>query len=98
MGRVTFYSSSRRSHPADRRAQFKPQGPSVASAATEEGAAGTEARPRQRGRVMKALKQVEKPFLIAAGGPRILELAGREAEIASAAISSTASTVCGSIS
>jgi S1-C subfamily serine protease len=67
MGRVTFYSSSRRSHPADRRAQFKPQGPSVASAATEEGAAGTEARPRQRGRVMKALKQVEKPFLIAAG-------------------------------
>src|SRR5437667_4124528 len=67
MGRATFYSSSRRSHPADRRAQFKPQGPSAASAATEKGAADPEARPRQRGRVMRALKRVEKPFLIAAG-------------------------------
>ena len=67
MGRVTFYSSSRRSHPADRRAQFKPQDPSVASAATEKGAADSEARPRWRGRVMKALRQVEKPLLIAAG-------------------------------
>jgi S1-C subfamily serine protease len=67
MGRVTFYSSSRRSHPADRRAQFKPRDPIAASAATEKGAADTEARPRQRGRLMKALKRVEKPFLIAAG-------------------------------
>ena len=67
MGRVTFYSSSRRSHPADRRAQFKPQDPSVASAATEKGAADSEARPRRRDRVMKALRQVEKPLLIAAG-------------------------------
>ena len=67
MGRVTFYSSSRRSHPADRRAQFKPQDPSVASAATEKGAADSEARPRRRDRVTKALRQVEKPLLIAAG-------------------------------
>jgi len=67
MGRVTFYSSSRRSHLADRRAQFKPQGPLAASAATEKGPADTEAPPRQRGRVMTALKRVEKPLLIAAG-------------------------------
>ncbi|HEY2970058.1 MAG TPA: trypsin-like peptidase domain-containing protein [Casimicrobiaceae bacterium] len=67
MGRVTFYSSSRRSHPADRRAQFKPQGPIAASAATEKGAVDTEAPPRQRSRFIKALKQVEKPLLIAAG-------------------------------
>ncbi len=67
MGRVTFYSRSRRSHQAERRAQFKPQGPIAASAATEKGAADTEARPRPRGRFMKALKQIEKPLLIAAG-------------------------------
>ena len=68
MGRVTFYSSSRRSHPADRRAQFKPQGPIAASAATEKGAADTQAsHSSQRGRFRKTLKQVEKPLLIAAG-------------------------------
>src|SRR5207244_9410620 len=67
MGRVTFYSSSRRSHLADRRAQFRPQGPIAASAATEKGAADTEAPPRQRGRFMTALKRVEKPLLIAGG-------------------------------
>ena len=67
MGRATFYSSSRRPHLADRRAQFKPQGPIVAPAATEKGAADTETRPRQRGRFMTALKRVEKPLLIAAG-------------------------------
>jgi S1-C subfamily serine protease len=67
MGRVTFYSSSKPRH-ADRRAQFKPAGPVVASAATQEGAAGTEARPRVRGRFMKALRRVEKPLLVAAGG------------------------------
>jgi len=67
MGRVTFYSSSKGSRLGDRRAQFKPQGPSAAPAAKEEGAAGTEARPRQPGRFMKAIRRVEKPLLVAAG-------------------------------
>ena len=67
MGRATFYSSSRRSHLADRRAQFKPKGPIAAPAAAEKGAADAEAHPRQRGRFMTALKRVEKPLLIAAG-------------------------------
>jgi hypothetical protein len=67
MGRVTFYSSSKGSRLGDRRAQFKPPGPIPAPAAKEEGAAGTEAGPRQRGRFMKAVRRVEKPLLVAAG-------------------------------
>ena len=67
MGRVTFYSSSKGSRLGDRRAQFKPPGPIPAPAAKEEGAAGTEAHPRQRGRFMKAVRRVEKPLLVAAG-------------------------------
>jgi S1-C subfamily serine protease len=67
MGRVTFYSSSKQSRRGDRRAQFKPPGPISAPAAKEEGAAGTEARPRQRGRFIKAVRRVEKPLLVAAG-------------------------------
>jgi S1-C subfamily serine protease len=67
MGRVTFYSSSRQSQRAGQRAQLKPQSPIAAPAATEQGAADTEARPRQHGRFIKALKRVEKPLLIAAG-------------------------------
>jgi S1-C subfamily serine protease len=46
---------------------LKPQSPIAAPAATEQGAADTEARPRQHGRFIKALKRVEKPLLIAAG-------------------------------
>ena len=67
MGRVTFYSSSKGSRLGDRRAQFKPPGPIPAPAAKEEGAAGTEARPRQRSRFIKAVRRVEKPLLVAAG-------------------------------
>lgn len=67
MGRVTFYSSSKQSRLADRRAQFKSPAPIAASSATEEGAAGAEARPRERGRFIKAVRRVERPLLVAAG-------------------------------
>jgi S1-C subfamily serine protease len=67
MGRVTFYSSSKQSRLGDRRAQFAPPAPIPAAAAKEEGAAATEARPRQRGRFIRAVRRVEKPLLVAAG-------------------------------
>jgi S1-C subfamily serine protease len=67
MGRVTFYSSSKQSRLGDRRAQFKSPAPIPAAAAKEEGTAGAEARPRERGRFIKAVRRVEKPLLVAAG-------------------------------
>ncbi|HEX5865998.1 MAG TPA: trypsin-like peptidase domain-containing protein [Casimicrobiaceae bacterium] len=68
MGRVTFYSSSKRSGRVDRRAQFKPPGPIPDTAVSEQAPTDPEAPPRQSGRFMKAVRRFEKPLLVAAGG------------------------------
>src|SRR6266704_7041022 len=65
MARVTLYSSSRRSHPVDRRAMLTPASP-ASGPAEPEGAADTQERPPRHGWIT-AVRRFEKPLLIVAG-------------------------------
>jgi S1-C subfamily serine protease len=73
MGRVTLYSSSRRSRPGDRRAQLKTPGPIVApDKEPEDAETATDARPRARRWAW--LKRFDKALWIGAGALAALAL------------------------
>jgi S1-C subfamily serine protease len=73
MGRVTLYSSSRRSRPGDHRVQLKSPGPIAASASEpEDAAAASGARPR--GRRLAWLKRFDKALWLGAGALLALAL------------------------
>ena len=66
MGRVTLYSSSRRSQLADRRIPFKSSGRIAGDGTAQESPAATQAPPPRQG-WMSALRRLEKPILVALG-------------------------------
>ncbi len=73
MGRVTLYSSSRRSRPDVERAQVKPAQPVAASAAPEAGEAAVTGRGL-RSRWLAPVRRAQKPLLVAAGAAIVLAL------------------------
>ena len=73
MGRVTLYSSSRRSSPDARRAQHRPA-PPVAGAAFAEPGEPAGAGPRLRGGWRPLLRRLQKPLLFVAAAAALFAL------------------------